>query len=226
MRGFYPPIKQPLYEKVSHSLRRDILLNRWKKGEYLNETVLAAELQTSRGPIRDALKLLNNEGIVETHGNGRTSIVGFSRESFMDWSKMRFYLEKFAIYESATILNRGDYHYEQLERIVDEANGLSIQDIHQHIWADLQFHSKLVEMSQNRTHIKLWRTLSGPLHTLLELIAERYNDIQKQNEMHYTILELMKENEVELAVKQLEFHISEGEKTILKFLDFPTKKKG
>ena len=57
--------RAPIHEQILVHLRQDIVRNRWKPGERLPEPELCEEFGVSRTPMRDALKLLEAEGLIE-----------------------------------------------------------------------------------------------------------------------------------------------------------------
>lgn len=57
--------KEPIHEQILPLIRRDIIENRWQPGERLPEPDLCAEFGVSRTPMRDVLKILEAEGLVE-----------------------------------------------------------------------------------------------------------------------------------------------------------------
>lgn len=57
--------RAPIHEQILVHLRNDIVRNRWKPGERLPEPELCEEFGVSRTPMRDALKLLEAEGLIE-----------------------------------------------------------------------------------------------------------------------------------------------------------------
>src|SRR3954451_2412020 len=57
--------KEPIHEQVLPLIRRDIIENRWQPGERLPEPDLCAEFGVSRTPMRDVLKILEAEGLVQ-----------------------------------------------------------------------------------------------------------------------------------------------------------------
>jgi DNA-binding GntR family transcriptional regulator len=57
--------REPIHEQILPHLRRDIIENRWAPGERLPEPALCAEFGVSRTPMRDALKILEADGLVQ-----------------------------------------------------------------------------------------------------------------------------------------------------------------
>ena len=78
---------QTLRESVVNGIRTKIMNHQIRPGERIVEMELAHEFQTSRGPIREALRQLENEGIVEYTRN-----VGCSVRTFSFWDSYEVYL--------------------------------------------------------------------------------------------------------------------------------------
>jgi len=76
--------KQPLTARVYEKIRDDILEGRYATGDYLVETKLAAELGVSRTPIREALKQLELEELVEAIPNRGVVVQGISAHDISD----------------------------------------------------------------------------------------------------------------------------------------------
>src|ERR1700704_6647800 len=58
-------VKELIHEQILPHLRRDIVSNRWEPGERLPEPLLCSEFGISRTPLREALKILEGEGLIE-----------------------------------------------------------------------------------------------------------------------------------------------------------------
>ena len=95
-----------LFDKTSHGslgnqifeLLRDRILNEeYVNGQKLNELNLASELKISRTPIREALKQLELEGLVESIPNKGVYVKGFSARDIDDMLEIRIALEGLAI---------------------------------------------------------------------------------------------------------------------------------
>ena len=67
-----------LGHRIFNILRDKILNEEYEKGQKLNEVVLSRELNISRTPIREALKQLELEGLVESIPNKGVYVLGFS----------------------------------------------------------------------------------------------------------------------------------------------------
>ena len=95
-----------LADQVFERLEEDILSGKFSRGEILIETELCESLGVSRTPVREALRRLQQEHLVEEHGKG-LKVLGVSGEDLEDIMQVRLRLEGFAAARAA-------------ERITDE----------------------------------------------------------------------------------------------------------
>jgi DNA-binding GntR family transcriptional regulator len=91
---------QPLQEQVYQALRIAILSGELAAGARLVETRLAQKLQVSRTPIREALRLLQHENLVEVSETGNLQITLLSQEDAAQLYDCRIALEQQAVLES------------------------------------------------------------------------------------------------------------------------------
>lgn len=82
--------------KIYSTLREDILDGKYNAGESLTEKRLAQELNVSRTPIREALRQLELEGLVESIPNKGVTVKGISQKDMEDIYKIRLVLEGLA----------------------------------------------------------------------------------------------------------------------------------
>ena len=83
----------PLRQAVTSALREAILTRRLKPGGRLVEEQLAAELQVSRNPVREALRVLESEGLVEINPRHGASVTKISRDEAREMVEVRAALE-------------------------------------------------------------------------------------------------------------------------------------
>ena len=93
-------------DQIFEQLERDILSGRYPKGEILSELSLAKQLGVSRTPVREAIRRLEQENILEETSRGLT-VVGISHEDMLDMYDIRLQIEGLAARRAA-------------ERITDE----------------------------------------------------------------------------------------------------------
>lgn len=149
---------RPLAKQVADRLREMIVLDELPPGEKLRERHLADVLQVSRTPMREALKILATEGLVELPPNRSAVVAGFSAEEIKDKLQVIAVLEQLAG-ELATV-NASDgeiaeiraLHYEMLA-------AYSREDRKSYFQLNQEIHLHIVKAGQNdaltETHARL-----------------------------------------------------------------------
>lgn len=195
-----------LRAKVFKSIRQDILVGKYQRGEELTESGLAASLGVSRTPVREALRQLELEGLVELVPNKGAFVTGISDKDIQDIYEIRSRLEGLCarwaaknitqeqLDEMEEILYLTEYHvrkehYEQLSEL------------------DGRFHELLYEASHSRI---MAHELSG-FHQYVQLARKQSLKNSKRslrsNEEHQRILEALKAHDEDLAEKLATEHI-------------------
>lgn len=90
-------------DQVFEQLERDILTGKYPQGEILSEPRLSAELGVSRTPIREAIRRLEQEHILEDTSRGLV-VVGISRQDMLDIYEIRRQLEGLAAGRAAACI--------------------------------------------------------------------------------------------------------------------------
>ena len=165
-----------LADQVFEQLENDIIQGVYSKGEILIELKLAEQLQVSRTPIREALRRLEQERLIEDTGKG-SRVLGITREDVEDIMNIRLYLEGLASYYAT--VNITPEGREELSHIVD------LQEFYYNKWdperlrqADDSFHDVICRLSRRSV---IYDTLS-PLHRK----TRRYRRISIQNKERAT----------------------------------------
>ena len=103
-------------DQVFEQLERDILAGKYPRGEQLSELRLSAELGVSRTPVREAIRRLEQEKLLEDAPRG-VIVVGISREDMMDMYEIRLRLEGPMARRAAE--NISDEQLHQMREILD-----------------------------------------------------------------------------------------------------------
>lgn len=98
----------PMFEMVLDTLRDSVVTGAWKPGELLSHEDLAGRLNVSRMPVREAVRLLEQEGFVTIRRNVGVEVNPLSWEDFEEIYLMRQALESLAGRLAATRFDDGD----------------------------------------------------------------------------------------------------------------------
>ena len=174
---------------VAQRLREMILRRTLRDGERLLEENLAAQFSVSRGPIRDAFKQLEREGLARGRGRG-VYVVGLSSEGIRDLYDLRKVLELLAISETAD--RASAEQFAQLHACVAQMRRAAREDDHETFAdADVAFHGLLFSISANHWLADVWNQYLPILATILQSAVGQEVQLHQSAEDHNTLLELI-----------------------------------
>lgn len=180
-----------LYEQVYDALRVAILAGELQAGERLVETQLAEWLQVSRTPLREALRQLQQEGLVTADVNGGLRVTTLTPTEAIELYDCRLALEGLAAAGACT--QATPEQLRQIEAYVLQAEAVGQQgaqsvSCQQLLELDYQFHRKIAESSGNRRLVSLLDTLFNAM-ALLRIQTLKRNpkvlDIQREHRQIY-----------------------------------------
>lgn len=151
-----------LADQVFDHLENDILSGKYQRGEVLTESKLCAEMGVSRTPIREALRRLEQEHIIEESGKGSV-VIGINEKDLEDIFLIRKSLECMAA--SLAAKNRTDEQLKDLKEALEfQEFYLNKNDPDQIKLMDNRFHEILYKLSGSTT---FYDTLV-PLHKKIQ----------------------------------------------------------
>lgn len=134
-----------LADQVFDHLEHDILCGKYQRGEVLTESKLSAKLGVSRTPIREALRRLEQEHIIEESGKGCV-VIGISENDLRDIFEIRSRLECIAAARAAAM--RTEEQLEELREALElQEFYLTKRDAEQIKQMDNRFHSTVYRLS-------------------------------------------------------------------------------
>jgi len=150
-----------LREQCLVALRSAITSGQLSAGEHLVETELSEAFGVSRGTLREALRRLEQEGLVVAGARGRLSVRTVSLEEVTDIYRVRASLEALA----ARTLSEDTERQDKVAKLKKAAERLhqSEGDLQAQVEADLAFHRLLCELTDNQALISTWSNLEGPI---------------------------------------------------------------
>ena len=161
--------KAPFWEIAYRELRRRILENEMPAGFQATEQEVAAILEMSRTPTREALVRLESEGLVEIRPRHGMRVLPVSADDMREIYQVLTGLEASA---AASVAAKGlsDAEIGRLERAVSDMDrALKRDDLNAWAEADERFHRLLVDYSDNRRLQNVVETLLGQAYRVHRL---------------------------------------------------------
>jgi len=157
-----PLKRETMSAQIAALMRRAILTGELEPGSQVVENALAVRLGASRGPLREAMRQLVDEGLLVSVPYTGTRVVDISVQDINDIYAMRTCLEQFA-FEQIWDRRSGAFKEELIRRntalkdAIDRADGVGA------IEAELDLHGLAYEHAENRILLNSWTGLRGHL---------------------------------------------------------------
>lgn len=166
--------KQNYSEIALYYLREQIINGQLQPGEKLIENNISDKLNISRGPVRDALKQLAVEGLVDYQPNKGCTVALLSPKDAYEVFFLRGSLEKLALEKSGCHVDT--YGLLAMEAALDELRSLEgADDLLAESRADEKFHAQIVRSCQISRLYKMWELLS-PLNGAMFLLLKKMGE--------------------------------------------------
>jgi DNA-binding GntR family transcriptional regulator len=145
--------------RVVAALRGEIVAGRLKPGDKLVESELSERMGVSRGPVREALRQLEQEGLVLLSPYRSTEVLGISQEEVEQvLVPIRLILERFAFSHALRRMNEEDF--DRLEGLIREMSVAAERgDLDGIVETDVGFHEFVISKSGQTHCLQIWRAI-------------------------------------------------------------------
>lgn len=196
----------PYYVQFYHMIKQMIFDGKYQPGDRINETQLAREHQVSKSPIREAIRILEKEGLLVVE---KSKVVVYE-PNIKDVKEVYFCrqaLESFAVRLTTEIAS--DAELQKIEDVLNQTeSALSEGDDSKTIIAlNEQFHSLILEFTKNSRLQKQVEDLNGLVHYFRILNFTGDNRAHDILEQHRSIFSYMKERKADQAADEMMKHL-------------------
>ncbi|MCC8067487.1 MAG: GntR family transcriptional regulator [Clostridiales bacterium] len=204
----------PLRDVVFQTLRQAILRNEIKPGERLMEIHLAQKLGVSRTPVREAIRMLELEGLVTTIPRRGAVVAEITISDLEDVLEVRLALEELAVQNVCRRLT-GE-QLSQLEELADEFRAtLNGDDVGACAQADMNFHDAIYNLTGNRRLVQILNNLREQMYRYRMEYLKDKDSHQILAEEHAEILQALKEHDEQKALEATSRHIARQKEHII-----------
>ncbi len=209
-----PAMLQPLdagrslAENAADRIREQVLTGGYRQGQHLVEAKIADELRISRGPVREAFKMLRAEGLLTEEPRRGTFVVSITPQDVRDIYGLRAAVEGAA----AKLLCRAQdpAALAALDSAVDAiAEAAADDDPPAVARADLAFHEQLCRLSGNPRLLETFRRYVPVLRGLLRMDERVMPPSAHVADQHRAVVAAIRAGDVDEAVRLVTEH-SEG----------------
>lgn len=194
-------------DQIFEQLERDILSGQYAKGEVLSELSLAKKLGVSRTPVREAIRRLEQENILEDTGHG-LAVVGITHADMLDMYEIRLQLEGLSARRTAERIGAEELaamrETLELQRFYVEKGGSSSSAQIKNL--DSQFHEQLYRASGSRAYSDTLLSLHKKITKYRMASVSKHSRAVQSLEEHETIYSALAAHDPEAAARAATEH--------------------
>lgn len=214
------PPRTSLTDYVVGMLREQIAGGQLKPGEHLRETELAAALDVSRGPVREAFAILEAEGQVEIRRHRGAFVTVLTQQDVEEVHTLRAAIEALAAERAATRLTEA--HLAEMDRILErmkETSGSVAPE--EAVRLDLAFHDVIYDAAEHARLVRVWTSLRSQVYLFLHTRNVNFPDFPTVGfPEHYELRMVLSQGDPDAARAAAEKHMS-GAYSRLRQLELP-----
>lgn len=197
--------RSTLRERALEAVRAAIISGQYRPGDHLGEEELAGSLGVSRGTVREALRHLQQEGLVSPGSRGMLRVNSLSPGEVRELFQVRAALEGLAVQQIIHSPRRdaavGSLRA-ALGRLTDEG-----EDFPARVEADLAFHLELCRLSGNSMLVDSWQHLEGRMRVAI-LNGAAWQAPMMARDRHAPIVDAIEAADVAGALQVVEEHMT------------------
>lgn len=211
--------KRTLASVITSQLRERIVAGEIPPGTQMNETELAARFSTSRGPIREGMQRLVQEGLLVSTPHRGIFVPVLTEDDLEDLFFARAALERAAILRlvdrglPATVIARLEQALEEMQLALRDEDGPGVSA------ADLQFHEVIVAAANSPRLDQMYRSLAGQTRLGLNLLVHNDEASEHLYEEHSILLRALAAGDRARVMELLDQHFDDALTTLAAELD-------
>lgn len=195
-----------LSHEITEILRERIINGEYKMGERLIESKLAREMCVSRTPVRDALKQLSEEQLVEGKAGKGWRAKGFSRKDMIDIYEVRKAVERLAILW--VIENAKEEDIEALKQQLDLMGFYTNQNSYAKLLvANEEFHNMVYRMTGSRFIVQVLKSYQDYVHIARMTTLKKETNLPDIYKEHEEIYRCIRDKDIERGLKAVDVHL-------------------
>ncbi|TMV49967.1 GntR family transcriptional regulator [Paenibacillus mesophilus] len=186
-----------LRHKITDDIRRAILQGKLNPAARLREAEISMQMGVSRGPVREAIRMLEQEGLLVSLPYKGATVAVISCEEVRDvLNPIRLIIETYAIRRA--LPNIGEFEMERLASFVsDMKEGAAQHNLNRIIESDLAFHECVISLARAPGLLGTWTSNYNRIHLHLTTQGQAYEDLNDLWKEHDKLLQSIREGDPE-----------------------------
>lgn len=208
-QSFKPVVQETTPALIARQLRRAIGEGEIAPGEQLNEAELSRSLGVSRGPLREALQRLTQEGLLISIRNRGVFVIEVTDDDIRDMYLARSGVERAAA-ERIIELDAVGAGKQLLDAAENMRKAAEAGDVGALTEADVEFHALLVALARSPRLSRMHTTLMVETRMCITALENTYSSLGVRYEEHAAIARAIHEGNAREADKQLVAHMEDA----------------
>lgn len=205
-------------DQVYNVIKKDILDGIYKPGERILEDSIVKRLNVSKSPIREALKELSGEGLLEIIPNRGVFVRRLTKQDILNILDFRIIIEKYSIKKTIEIasnncLNELEEIYKKMEEAYLENN------VNKYALLDAQLHNTIYRLSGNNFVFKIASNVFYHLQPFRALSLYSKKRLDGSLIEHKNIISAILERNFSKAWKITKYHLKLASIEVIKHID-------
>lgn len=195
--------------QLAETIKEMIYSGALKPGERLNEVALAGNLGVSRGPLREAIRVLTGFGLVTPVLNRGVYVRELSVAEMVEISELRAVV--FGFIAGSAAEQRSVKEIARLKSLIEELDqAVETADSGRYYNLNLEFHSGIVALCGSQRAARVYSDFVKELHLFRRQNFENHGNMRKSQSEHRRIFEAVAAGDKIKATREAEEHILAG----------------
>jgi DNA-binding GntR family transcriptional regulator len=178
-------------------------------GQKVAEARLAREMGTSRAPVREALRLLESQGLIVSHPRRGFFVHSYDVEELDDIYDLRECLELHAAEAAVTRITDADV--DRLAEQVELLKRLAVDgQMQEQVTQDYEFHRMLCVLGGNLRVVRLFDQIATQLRAGMALLGRVYDDPREIAQSHDVLIDALRQKDATRLRHELKGHLEEA----------------
>jgi DNA-binding GntR family transcriptional regulator len=207
---------------ITEALRHRIINGTLPPGTRISEEWVSREMGVSRGPVREALRELENEGLIIVQAYKGAIVSEITTDDLRDvLIPVRLILESNACLRALSTMTESDFA--TLGDIVDQMRLVAIAGQSDALLAlvdlDVRYHEYLTGLCDQYHTLQIWRSIQPRIRAGFYRLGSRHRDLNEISEEHKVLLDALRTRDPAVAISALETHICTTQLELLDKVD-------
>lgn len=207
-----------LAENAADRIREQVLVGGYRQGQHLVEAKIADELKISRGPVREAFKMLRAEGLLNEEPRRGTFVVSITAQDVRDIYGLRAAVEGAAVKllcraQDPDALAKLDTAAEAISTAANSGDTAAVAR------ADLAFHEQLCHLSGNVRLLETFRRHVPVLRGLLRMDEKVMPSIEHVADQHWPVVDAVRAGDETEAIRLVTEHSEHAGELLARLLE-------